>query len=122
MTKALKDKIIESLTSILPIALIIVLLSVTLTPLDTGMWALFTVGVVMLILGMGCFTQGADMSMLVIGEKIGQAMTRSRKVWLIALLSFVIGIIVTIAEPDLTILAEQVASVNNYLFIITIIL
>lgn len=120
MTKALKDKIIESLTSILPIALIIVLLSVTLTPLDTGMWALFTVGVVMLILGMGCFTQGADMSMLVIGEKIGQAMTRSRKVWLIALLSFVIGIIVTIAEPDLTILAEQVASVKNYLFIITV--
>lgn len=120
MTKALKDKIIESLTSILPIALIIVVLSVTLTPLDTGMWALFTVGVIMLILGMGCFTQGADMSMLVIGEKIGKAMTRSRKIWLIALLSFVIGIIVTLAEPDLTILAEQVASVNNYLFIITV--
>lgn len=120
MTKALKDKIIESLTSILPIALIIVVLSITLTPLDTGMWALFTVGVLMLIIGMGCFTLGADMSMLVIGEKIGKAMTQSRKIWLIALLSFIIGIIVTIAEPDLSILAEQVASVNNYLFIITV--
>ena len=126
MTKALRDKIIESLTSILPIALIVVVLSVTFTPLDTGTFVLFTVGVVLLIFGMGCFTLGADMSMLVIGEKIGSAMTKSRKVWLIALLSFIIGIIVTIAEPDLQILAEQVTAVAEetplgiYLLIITV--
>ena len=126
MTKALKDKLIESLTSILPIALIIFVLCATLTPLDTGTFALFSIGVFLLIIGMGCFTLGADMSMLVIGERIGTAMTRSRKVWLIALLSFVIGIIVTIAEPDLQILAEQVTAVaeltilGNYLLIITV--
>lgn len=126
MTKALKDKIIESLTSILPIALIVMFLSVALTPLETGTFTLFIVGVVLLILGMGCFTLGADMSMLVIGEKIGSAMTHSRKIWLIALLSFVIGIIVTVAEPDLQILAEQVTTVakqtflGNYLLILTV--
>lgn len=120
MTRALKDKIVESLTSILPIALIVLVLSVTLTPLDTGVWALFLVGVVLLIVGMGCFTLGADMSLFVIGEKIGSALTRSRKVWLIALVAFVIGIIVTLAEPDLQILADQVKSVNNYLLIITV--
>ena len=127
MTQALKDKIIESLTSILPIALIIIVLSMTFTPLDSGTFVLFMVGVVLLILGLGCFTLGADMSMLVIGEKIGSAMTHSRKIWLIALLSFVIGIIVTIAEPDLQILAEQVPAVaekvpqlGNYLLIITV--
>ncbi len=127
MTKALKDKIIESLTSILPIALIVIVLSITLTPLDTGTFVLFSVGVFLLIVGTGCFTLGADMSMLVIGEKIGSAMTHSRKVWLIALLSFVIGIIVTIAEPDLQILAEQVPAVaqkipalGNYLLILTV--
>ncbi len=126
MTKALRDKIIESLTSILPIALIVIFLSVALTPLGTGTFVLFMVGVVLLIIGMGCFTQGADMSMLVIGEKIGSAMTHSRKIWLIALLSFIIGIIVTIAEPDLQILAEQVKAVSertflgNYLLIITV--
>ena len=112
MTKALKDKIIESLTSILPIALIIIVLSVAFTPLKAGTFALFTVGVVLLIIGMGCFTLGADMSMLVIGEKIGSAMTKSRKVWLIALLSFIIGIIVTVAEPDLQILAKQVGNLK----------
>lgn len=126
MTKALKDKIIESLTSILPIALIVVVLSVAFTPLKADTFALFTIGVFLLIIGMGCFTLGADMSMLVIGEKIGSAMTRSRKVWLIALLSFIIGIIVTVAEPDLQILAEQVKTVSdktplgNYLLIITV--
>lgn len=127
MTNALKDKIIESLTSILPIALIVALLSMTFTPLDAGTFVLFSVGVFLLIFGMGCFTLGADMSMLVIGEKIGSAMTHSRKIWLIALLSFIIGIIVTIAEPDLQILAEQVPVVaekvpalGNYLLIITV--
>ena len=84
MTKALRDKIIESLTSIIPIALIIIILSMTFTPLDTGTFVLFTVGVVLLIVGMGCFTLGADMSMLVIGEKIGSTLTHSRKIWLIA--------------------------------------
>lgn len=126
MTKALKDKIIESLTSILPIALIVVVLSVAFTPLDAGTFTLFTVGVFLLIIGMGCFTLGADKSMTVIGEKIGSAMTHSRKIWLIALLSFIIGIIVTVAEPDLQILAEQVKTVSdktplgNYLLIITV--
>ena len=120
MTNALRDKIIESLTSILPIALIVIALSITFTPLSTGTFALFTVGVVLLIIGMGCFTLGADMSMLVIGEKVGSTITHSRKIWLIALISFVIGIIVTVAEPDLQILAEQVSAVNNYLFILTV--
>ncbi len=126
LKKALCDKIKESLSSILPIALIVVALSIVLIPLDAGFFVLFLIGVLLLILGMGLFTQGADMSMLVIGEKIGSAMTKSRKVWLIALLSFVIGIIVTIAEPDLQILARQVPAVaertplGNYLLIIVV--
>ena len=126
MTQALKDKIIESLTSILPIALIVVVLAVAFTPLDAGTAVLFTVGVFFLIIGMGAFTLGADMSLSVIGEKIGTAMTKSRKVWLIALLSFIIGIIVTIAEPDLQILASQVKEVakatvlGDYLLILTV--
>ena len=101
MSGTFKEKLIESLTSILPIALIILILCATLTPLDTGIFALFYISIFLLIIGMGAFTLGADMSLLVIGEKIGSSMTRSRKVWLIALLSFIIGIIVTVAEPDL---------------------
>ncbi len=120
MRTALKEKLHESLTSILPIALIVIVLSLTLTPFDTGTFVLFLVGVVLLIVGMGAFTLGADMSMLVIGERIGSVVTRTRKVWLIALLSFIIGIIVTIAEPDLQILARQVSAVNNYVLILCV--
>ena len=129
MTKALKDKLIESLTSIVPIALIIMLLCASFTPVDTGTFTLFFIGTFLLIVGMGFFTLGADMSMLVIGEKIGTTMTRSRKIWLIALLSFLIGIIVTVAEPDLQILAEQVGALKpewegsflgDYLLVLTV--
>ncbi len=120
MTGSLREKINESLSSILPIALIVMVLSMTFTPLDAGTFILFLGGVLLLIVGMGCFTLGADMSMLVIGEKIGSAMTHSRKIWLIALLSFVIGVIVTIAEPDLTILAQQVPGIENYILILTV--
>lgn len=126
MTTALREKIVESLTSILPIALIVMALSITFTPLSTGNFLLFGAGVVLLIFGMGCFTLGADMSMLVIGEKIGSSVTHSRKIWLIALVSFLIGIIVTVAEPDLQILAGQVKSLadrtvlGNYLLILTV--
>ncbi len=126
MTTALKQKIIESLTSVLPVALIIIALAITFTPLDSGIFVLFLAGVFLLILGMGCFTLGADMSMLVIGEKIGSSVTQSRKIWLVALVSFLIGIIVTVAEPDLQILARQVSSLaektflGNYLLILTV--
>lgn len=126
LKKALIDKIKESLSAILPIALIVVVLSLTLIPLNAGLFVLFIIGVFLLILGMGLFTQGADMSMLVIGEKIGSAMTKSKKIWLIALLSFIIGIIVTVAEPDLQILARQVPAIaektplGNYLLIIVV--
>lgn len=120
MANALKDKIKESLSSIIPIALIVLGLSILLTPLNAGTFVLFFVGVFFLIVGLGIFMLGADMSMLVIGEKIGSTVTHSRKIWLIALISFIIGIIVTVAEPDLQILANQVSQVNNYLFIVTV--
>ena len=129
MLNGLKAKFSESLTSILPIALIVALLGITFTPIETGTFVLFSVGVILLIVGMSFFTLGADMSLLVIGEQIGSSMTRSRKIWLIALLSFIIGIIVTLAEPDLQILASQVGALKpewaggflgDYLLVITV--
>ena len=126
MLKAFKDKLAESFQSVLPIALIIIVLSVAFVPLETGMFALFLIGVLLLVAGLGAFMLGADLSMLVIGEKMGATMTHSRKILLIAFLSFIIGIIVTVAEPDLQILAEQVPAVaqktalGNYLLILTV--
>ncbi|MCD7729106.1 MAG: DUF1538 domain-containing protein [Clostridia bacterium] len=120
MVLAFKEKLKESISSILPIAIIIVILSVAVG-IDTYSFVLFLIGSVLLILGLSGFNMGADMSMLVMGEKVGSALTHSRKIWLIALVSFIIGVIVTIAEPDLQILAGYVSdSINNWLLIITV--
>lgn len=116
----IKDKIVESLKSVLPIALIVLGLSITIVPISTGDMFLFLVGVACLVLGMSLFTAGAEMSMQPLGSKIGSTVGGSRKIWLIAFISFIIGILVTISEPDLVILAEQVNGLENMILILTV--
>ena len=120
MENLIKMKFHESLTSILPIAAIVMALSVTLTPLSPGVFLMFLLGVLCLIAGLAVFTMGAEMSMQTLGSKLGASLGSSGKVWLIALISFVIGILVTISEPDLQILADQVSGVDNMLLILTV--
>ena len=115
-----KDKIIESLKSVLPIALIVLALSITIVPISTGDMFLFLVGVVCLVIAMSLFTSGAEMSMQQLGSKIGSTVGGSKKIWLIAFVSFIIGILVTISEPDLVILAEQVNGMDNWVLILTV--
>ncbi len=81
---------------------------------------LFLVGVVCLVLGMSLFTAGAEMSMQPLGSKIGSTVGGSKRVWLIAFVSFIIGILVTISEPDLQLLAEQVNGMDNMILILTV--
>ena len=116
----IKDKITESLKSVLPIALIVLALSITIVPISTGDMFLFLVGVVCLVIGMSLFTAGAEMSMQQLGTKIGSTVGGSKKIWLIAFVSFIIGILVTISEPDLVILAEQVSGMENMILILTV--
>lgn len=116
----IKDKIVESLKSVLPIALIVLGLSITIVPISTGDMFLFLVGVACLVLGMSLFTAGAEMSMQPLGSKIGSTVGASKKVWLVAFISFIIGILVTISEPDLVILAEQVNGLENMILILTV--
>jgi len=106
--KLLKAKISESVSAVLPITAVVVALSIAMG-VSTPVLTLFLVGSFMLIFGMGLFTLGADMSMIVIGDKIGSSLTRSRSLPLISIVTFLIGVFVTIAEPDLTVLAEQVS-------------
>ena len=115
----IKDKIVESVKSVLPIALIVFALSMTIVPMSTADMLLFLIGVVCLVFGMSLFTAGAEMSMQPLGSKIGSSIAGSGKVWLIAFVSFIIGILVTISEPDLLILADQVNS-EELVYIVSI--
>lgn len=116
----IKGKLLESLKSILPIALIVFILSITITPISSGDMLLFLIGIAFLVFGMSLFNMGAEMSMQPLGVKIGSSIASSGKIWLIAFVSFIIGIIVTISEPDLQILAEQVSDIPNLVLILTV--
>lgn len=120
MNEKLKEKIKESLSSVLPITIIVLLLSITLAPMEIGTMALFLVGAVLLIVGMGFFQLGAEMAMTPLGQGVGRRLIKGNKIILIALVSLVMGIIITIAEPDLQVLANQVASIPNQVLIWTV--
>ena len=103
----------ESLTSVLPITAIVLVLCFTITPISNNAMMAFLLGSLLLIVGMGLFTLGSEMSMIPLGEAVGKEITRSKKVWVIVAISFLIGVIITVAEPDLQVLAGQVPSIPD---------
>lgn len=103
----------ESLTSVLPITAIVLLLCFTVTPVSNNAMMAFLVGSLLLIVGMGLFSLGSEMSMIPLGEAVGKEITRSKKVWIIVAISFLIGVIITVAEPDLQVLASQVPAIET---------
>ena len=111
------EKLRESMASVLPIAVIVLILSFTAAPIPTETLLAFLVGAAMVILGIALFSLGADSAMTPIGERVGAAMTRSRKLWVVAAVGFLMGFIVTVSEPDLQVLAEQVPGVPNAVLI-----
>ncbi len=120
MNPKLREKTLESLSAVLPITGIMLLISIALVPLELGTMVMFFVGAVLLIFGMGFFQLGAEMSMTPIGEGIGVQMTKTKHFALVLLIGFVMGVIITISEPDLQVLAEQVPSIPNMTLILTV--
>ena len=110
----LLKKIKEALVSVLPVAVIVCLLNLTplvhFTGLEIGV---FLASAVFLILGIGLFSMGADMAMTPMGEYTGAGLTKSKKVILLVSVCFLMGLLITVAEPDLTVLANQVKDVLN---------
>ncbi len=107
------EKLKEAMASVLPITVIVALLCFALIPMDSGLMLSFLVGAGLLVLGMGFFTLGAEMSMSRIGNLIGASMTKSRRLWLIVLLSLALGAAITVAEPDLQVLATYVPGIDK---------
>ena len=118
--KLLDEKINEALTSVLPITVIVLLLCFTIAPIPNNMLVSFLTGAVMLIVGMAFFTVGADTAMTPIGNKVGACITKSKNIWIILFVSFLLGVIITISEPDLTVLANQVPTIPNAVLIGTV--
>lgn len=120
MRERLKEKVFESLASVLPITGIVLLLSISLVPLSPAILVLFLFGALLLIVGMGLFTLGADMSMIPIGEGMGVQMSKSKNIAVSLFACLVLGILITVAEPDLQVLANQVPAIPNVTLILTV--
>ena len=112
--KELKDKILEALFSALPITVLVYLMA--LTPwfdFSTAELITFTVGAVLLVVGIGLFSMGADLAMTPMGTHVGSGLSKQRRLGLLLFVCFVLGMLITIAEPDLQVLANQVSAVMN---------
>lgn len=116
----LHEKLRESVAAVLPIALIVALLCFSVAPMSNDLMLAFLIGAVMLIAGLGLFTFGVENSMTLIGNHIGAKLTKSRNLLLILAISFLLGVIITIAEPDLQVLARNVPHINSWVLIITV--
>lgn len=116
----LKEKINESLAAVLPITGIVLMISVFLIPMELGSVVMFLTGALMLIIGMGFFQLGAEMAMTPIGEGVGVQISKLKKLITVLLMGFIMGVITTVSEPDLQVLASQVPSIPNNVLIITV--
>nr|MDD6335830.1 DUF1538 domain-containing protein [bacterium] len=113
-------KVKESLLSVLPITAIVLFLSFTIAPIPTSTLLSFIIGAILLIVGMGLFTLGAETAMTPMGERVGAHMTRQKSLLWIILGGLLIGIMVTVSEPDLQVLASQIPSISNMTLIMAV--
>jgi len=116
----LKEKIRESLSAVLPITGIVLMLSIFVIPMELGSVVMFLTGALMLIVGMGFFQLGAEMAMTPLGEGVGVQISKMKKLLTVLLTGFLMGVIITVSEPDLQVLAGQVPSVPNMVLIMTV--
>ena len=116
----LREKLSEALHSVLPIIGIVMVLCFTIAPISSSILLCFLMGAAMIVIGTMFFTLGAEISMTPMGERLGTAVTRSKKLSIIVILGFVLGFIITISEPDLQVLAEQVPSIPNRTLIFSV--
>ena len=122
MGKILMSKIKEALFSVLPITLIVLIISFTpRVDLTTNETIIFAISALFLILGIGLFNLGADLAMTPMGEHVGSGLTKSKKISLLLSVCFIMGVLITVAEPDLSVLAGQVSNViNSTVLIVTV--
>ena len=108
MLNRLLAKIKEACVSVLPIAALVLILCLTpLVDLDAKELVTFVISTIGLILGISLFNLGADLGVEPMGQQVGSTLIKTKKMKLILIVCFVLGVLITIAEPDLSVLANQ---------------
>ncbi len=115
-----KEKLTETLKAVLPILIIVLLLCFSIAPIPPSILMTFLIGAALLIIGMLFFNVGVELSMTPIGERVGSIITKSKKLLVMVAISFIMGFVITISEPDLQVLAQQVPSIPNLVLILAV--
>ncbi|MBE6929759.1 MAG: DUF1538 domain-containing protein [Ruminococcaceae bacterium] len=116
----LREKLMEALRAVMPVVGIVMLLCFTIAPISASILLCFLMGAALIVVGIMFFTLGAEMSMTPMGERVGSTMAKTKNLPILLLLAFILGFIITISEPDLQVLAEQVPSVPNFTLIMVV--
>lgn len=119
-TNFLTEKLQESASSVLPICLLVLAICFTIIPMPPDLMLSFLLGALFMIFGMSFFMLGTDVSMTPIGRQIGTKMTKTKNMWVIFPLSFLLGTMVTVSEPDLQVLSAIVPHIDTTLLIFVV--
>ena len=117
---AIVEKTREAAISVLPIVAIVIVLCLFVMPMQADLLLCFLIGALMIIAGMGLFSLGAEVAMMPIGSKIGTALTKTKNLPLILGVSFLLGFAITVAEPDLQVLAQTVPHIKSSVLLVTV--
>ncbi len=115
-----KEKLNETLKAVFPILLIVLILCFSIAPIPPSILMTFLIGATLLTVGMLFFNVGVDLSMTPMGERTGTIITKSKNLILIIIITFIMGFVITISEPDLQVLASQVPSIPNLTLILAV--
>ena len=120
LIEKLHEKFREALAAVLPIVGMVLILSLTVARIPSGTMLSFLMGAVLLVVGMMLFSVGAEVAMEPMGEQVGSRVTKTRNLPLILVLGFALGVLITVSEPDLQVLAEQVQAIPNRVLILSV--
>ncbi len=115
------EKIKEAFLTVMPITLIVLLLCFTITPIDSGLFLAFIIGALLVTVGTGLFSLGADVAMTPIGQYVSVNVIKTKKAWIIMPVYFIVGVLITISEPDLQVLASRLyGTIGEWVLLIAI--
>ncbi|WP_200805363.1 DUF1538 domain-containing protein [Carnobacterium iners] len=109
----LTEKFKEVLLAVLPIVVIVFILHLTIAPLEINLLIKFLLGALCIVAGLAIFLLGTDIGIIPIGSKLGKGVAKSNKIWVVVIAGLALGFFISIAEPDLHILGNQIAEVTG---------
>jgi hypothetical protein len=109
----LAEKAKDVTRTLLPVVILVLLLCLTIVDVEAGVFIRFLVGSAMLLVGLSIFLWGVELAMNPIGEHMSREIATSRTPLKIALLGFLLGFLITVAEPDLLVLGYQIEAASG---------